>query len=282
MTEPILVIEGENASIDPTDPSPDRRPNGALTCSGRTYEISIDGEPGWHQYPRLSPAVPTEGKRSICFDMFACNDNENLPHRAEVALVNVLEKVHPLAFGIRRFVGLSFFIHNQSEVPRNWTAIFQVWQFYARHSPPFELRLRMGDQGDPYTLLFQVRNDGEQDHVFFERDVLKDKWYRLVFEFLPAYVGAEFGGEISVWLSGANDPISEIPTARYEGFWGYAHEPTTRGQLPILPADGAYDLFEIRFGVYRRKQERRLKIFFNNIVYADSFATAARADWKSR
>lgn len=275
MVEPILLIDGEYASIEATDASPGRRPNGKLTSAGRKYEISIDGDPGWHLFPWLSSSIKESGKHSIGFDMFACADNENVPHRAEVALIDCLERAHPLAFGIRRFVGLSFYIDHLSDVPRNWTAIFQVWQF-SRLSPPFELNLRMGNQGDPFTLEFKARNDKEPNHLFFERPVRQGTWYRLVFEFLPAYVGATFGGRICVWLSEVGVPIGEIPIATYQGPWGYAPGPTTRGKLPVKWTHAAFDLFDIRFGVYRRKQERRLKIFFDNIAYADGFAAAAR------
>ena len=206
--------------------------------------------------------------------MLACPDNENVAHRAEVAFVNCVERTHPLAFGFRRFFAFSFFIDPLSEVPRNWTLFSQVWQFTARLSPPFELGLRMGQPSEPFVLQFKVRNDPEEEKIFFEQAVMKGVWHRIVFELLPAHVGGQSPGRLSVWLGETAGPVSEAPIARYEGFWGYKPGPTKRGRLPQRCEHDAYDLFELRFGIYRRKQERRLRMLFDNIVYADSFQAA--------
>jgi hypothetical protein len=92
--------------------------------------------------------------------------------------------------------------------------------------------------------------------VFYSLQIQKARWYDVTIRLEPSHAGDGIGGEVSVWID--KDATVDAPDGQWLGDWGYVP-----GDLGGVAQNG--DTFDIRIGVYRRKQPRRFAVFFDEI-----------------
>ena len=272
----------------------------------RRYEIYEDprdpGASSWHRGVWRSGTVRHGGTHSLAFE--ACpaeiqgNSQSACPAGRSTAS-NVSDRVElavdtwktgnddeELKLDRIRYLSFQLFIHADTEVPQNWTIIHQAWQVVPKGSPPFAVWILPDTnsrdlRASPITLLFVARNDVTDPSLHYcspERTggspklpspgtecpievhrvtVERGQWNRFVIQLRPSVTSA---GQLAIWQN--QSKVRNVkPDAVYRGPWGYSFDK---------------DEFDIRVGIYRRQQPRRLKLMFDDVRFG---STAASVDY---
>ena len=175
----------------------------------------------------------------------------NISDRVELAVDQWSKGVETqeVKFDTRRYVSFDLYIDPISEKPQNWTLIHQVWQLNGG-SPPFAIYLKPSGFPDgkrpTVTLMFVVRNDFE-NITMHELVVNKGEWHRFTMQLMPSLHST---GQVAMWH---NKPATgNRPNAIYRGPWGISTAPNE---------------WDVRVGIYRRQQPRKLKVAFDNLRF---------------
>jgi hypothetical protein len=176
------------------------------------------------------------------------------------------DKTHALKFGQTRFFGYAFRIDGTSQPPSGWFHLSQVWQRHDGTIPADKDRV-------PFTLSFQTgkssfnleaharRKIGETIALPWigSREVSKDVWHTLIFEFAPNHANMSGSGRIKIWL---NNSLK----VDWVGDWG--QPPETGSGWSIN------DEMDIRCGIYRQAQAKKHLFYFDQVKVNTSKAAA--------
>ncbi len=275
------ILDAENAHVDSEDPAKRRAIDGRyieLQDSENdftAYNIYIDNPQNTQVYPWIDHEVvqfDSDNQHSIGFAFRATDVEDNVRERAEVA-VRTHKNENALRFNETRYFAFDLFIDEKTETPRYWTIIHQLEQMSRPGShPPFRIVFNTAiKKTGPLELSFHARDNQYWDkkHGYYEvykSKVVRGKWYHVICKYRPQFPSDMEpsdvkSGMIDVWMS--DKPIRidamETPNGQYKGYWGYTPFPTLK-----------YDKIDVRFGLYRRMQNRFIKIYFDNVIYSDN------------
>lgn len=236
-----------------------------LYDNNKEYEIYEHGR-DLHATPWLSPTSYSQGKVGIGFHSPAANSNEQVKDRSELNIVNHNDP-DALTFGKRRYLSFSMKIQGETQAPRGWTLVHQLWQHNNTPSngPPFALYVNTSENpDDDIVLQARVRNDqtGGETHQgipVWEQKVERGQFYKFTMQYQPYFAGYSGGGfqegQMALWFNGSTQPAFV-----YNGNFGYSYSPT----------NGISNSFDARVGIYRRMQDRNMIVFFDDIKYGPS------------
>lgn len=234
---------------------------------------------GSHQAPWISPSVYRTGSYGMGFDAKAVSSPGNVADRGEL-VISYWCGDNPVSFFNRRYLRFDLNLHHHSDLPDQWVILSQVWQYHGAdggHSPPFSIHLRKN--GGNYVLEFEARNDdnpsqggpnGTPANVFYSKTISEGQWYKIIVQLQPDWRGGngETGGacpadgckgQIAVWF---DRNVTQSPNALYREAWGYDPESVSD-----------YEKFSTRIGVYRREQNKRTKVFFDDVRFGSTGAS---------
>jgi Polysaccharide lyase len=144
---------------------------------------------------------------------------------------------------------------------------FQIWQGSGAGSanPPFFLDIKPYNGNGSQVVRVRAKNDNNSQSndsdvtAVDEFTVARDTWHRIEIEFKPSYVGQTANGYVKIWLNGTQ-------VTNWTGKnWGY--KPTSAGG-----SAGFNDRFDIHTLLYRARQDREHRIFFDNVKYGTTRA----------
>jgi Polysaccharide lyase len=270
---PYSYLTLETAVIQPHTP-----PQGLWTGdlfddqkSFRIYEQKGLNETTYsHRFPWIQTGGSFQGSNSLGFDAYAATvmNGENVADRAEVALSNYWD-LNALHFGIRQYVRFAFRIEGQySSSPSNWMLMHQVWQFNtAGYPPPFAIYVRPNTS--PLIILdFTVTDDNRYNnnnpYVVFSLTADTERWYDVTIQLQPSWNGDTVAGQLAVWID--KDPTVDPYDAVWYSDWGY--KPESEGGVVGMGSN-----FDVRVGVYRRKQPFGFQVFFDEIKVGPTAAS---------
>ncbi len=194
-----------------------------------------------------------------------------------------LQRAQALRFGEERHIGFAFKIDQKTELPDGEVIIFQLWQG-SPFGPPFRLSL-LNQSGRIAAGIF-VNNDvtGSNPSAHSETvekgvKLQKGKWYRFVIKVNPSHHKMEKEGEIEFWLAEGKKKFALIKAwkGRFgydpKGNGNYANKKTKHPPHPILFPT---------FGIYRERQERLVKVSFDNVLLAKTRESADPLSWRPK
>lgn len=259
-------VDPEDAAIwgfFPKEDPPDYWPgefidNGLLL---RVYEHEH-----WHVRPWVSTSSVVNASNTspscIGFHAVAAPDNYNIRDRHELCISQNLD-VDALELNKRRYLAFDFYIDPVSETPQNWMAICQAWQTCTETPPPFSIHVR-SDAYDPaypdedhVILDFEIRDDsmitGDATNVW-SVTVEKGIWHNLILQLQPSPLNDGETGQMAIYYDREPGESADYVWAHD---WGYSTStPNIFGST-----------FDVRVGVYRRKQMRAFSWFVDNIRF---------------
>lgn len=245
---------------------------GVLTESGAAYPViyTPSSREPWCRPPWLDSANAFKGTRSIGMEILpqaavAANPVDKVNHR-----ISSGNDRFALAFGVKRYAGFALLLpREQFEIPAPGKKLMlaQWWQG-APYGPP--LRLAITDATtDAVTFRFLVLNDDTKGNpsavpVDIGGGVIPfDTWTTFVVMTLPDHRGA---GEVEVWLDGER-------IIAWAGKLGYDPAAISYAGAPAgtRKPNPKFDVF---YGPYRERQEKRHRVFFDEIKFTDTRAEA--------
>lgn len=220
----------------------------------------------WHVRPWVSTSSVVNASNSsagcIGFHAVAAPDNYNIRDRHELCVSQNLD-VDALTLNQRRYLAFDFYIDPISETPQNWVAICQAWQVCTATPPPFSIHVRSDAYNSEYPdadhviLDFEMRDDsmieGDATNVW-SVTVEKGTWHNLILQLQPSPLNDGETGQMAIYYD--NEP-GEAPDYVWANDWGYS-----TNTVNIFG-----DTFDVRVGVYRRKQMRAFSWFVDNIRF---------------
>jgi hypothetical protein len=220
---------------------------------GQDFAVVTDGTP---EKPWRSTAHAF-GAASLAFAV--PTDMSGHKQRVEYKVARA-EDADGLHFDNARYAGFAIKLPS-SPAPFLGSAIFwQAWQGYP-WGPPVSLKIGAGNQA-PYTVRLAVRNPGVgpdstvPDIEIWSGNVLQpNRWYTFLVYLKPRFDG---GGEVKLWIDG-------VRVVDWSGAIGYD---------PAKVA-GAYDGLDIKDGIYQPSANNGHTFYFDQIVVATSYASAA-------
>lgn len=257
-------------SIDP------RRTDEIYLENSKRYQIYEQprdpAEPTWHEGVRRDTTLKADGDEVFvfegCWDVVPAGGIDCPETRRGKDFINVADRVElavdqwskgdetqEVKLDRRRYVSFDLYIDPKSEKPRNWTLIHQVWQLNGG-SPPFAIYVKPNNwpQGKhpTITLQFVVRKDFDQTRgtVVKEIEVTKGQWQHFTIQLNPSLQST---GQLAVWHN--KRAIGNRPDVFYRGPWGNANAPNE---------------WDVRVGIYRRQQPRKMMVAFDNIKFGST------------
>jgi len=256
------------------------------TKTGHRFHCAIKG----YEKERSIKVVNTEsflGKHSICYSI---GQTEGLGPKVSSGLDvrgNGTDKIHhsiiPLerkkkalfSFGNTYCTGFAIKLDETTEVPQKGTQVivFQIWQG-APFGPPLKMSL-FNKNGGIAAGVF-VRNDKTgsspsapwltaQEGIILKKGV----WYRLVTKVVLKHQAMK-AGRVEVWMAQGHKPLKKISV--WDGHIGY--DPAGHGNYANRKDVKPNPKCVPTFGVYRARQKRKIKLFFDDIRVASSVSLA--------
>ncbi len=256
--------------------------DGLLNDNGQSYaiylqpeqceneEAELSGSP-FYKLPWRTGSQSTSLGHALAFDVKSVNPDHLSKLRTEVAIINHNDP-NPIQIGDTIFFKFNLYIHHHSQPTQHpgnyYTTISQFWQCLGGgsigYSPPFTVRIKRdpNDSTSLYTLQFVIRNvnyNNNAGFVIYEYTVSDDEWNTFVLNIKPHYTTDQ--AFVKIWTAPNNFDCQLNPDVSWVGELGYD---------PTPPAyDGTCDgFFDMRVGVYKNRQSRRTKVFFDDVVLA--------------
>ena len=281
---PYRALDGRDVEFTMPSSTDSSAATEILLAGGQRYEIyETPTVPAWHRGLWMSGSTPFNGTPSFSFEgcqgpildgsadcpSGSFSDNPNHADRVELAIDSWSsgDDMEEVKLGRRRYVSFWVNFHEDTQAPLNWTLVHQVWQrMNASRSPPFAifvapdslLKSNSAKHMAPLVLNFVARNDGNfsTGQTIYSMPIERSQWHQMTFLYQPSLDAAQ--GLIAFWL---DKPTSQVPDMVWRGAWGYT---------PTLPIENQFD---VRVGIYRRQQPRRMKVMFNNIKLGPTAAS---------
>jgi hypothetical protein len=188
-----------------------------------------------------------------------------------------LKKKVSINFGKTYFFGFAFKIDEQSEVPEKdkEVIIFQLWQG-SPFSPP--LKVYIINKNAQFALQVSTKNDitGSNPsspliHINQEVSIEKNTWYRLVMKVVMRHNNMDKPGMVNLWLAQERNPLEKI--SFWKGYLGY--DPKRKGNYAgKTDVPNPNSSFQATIGVYRERQKKLIKIYFDNVKVAKYLSAA--------
>jgi hypothetical protein len=246
--------------------------NGALTESSVTYPAIFTPSPRetWCRLPWLSPSMAFKGSKSIGMEILpqavvSGNPVDKVNHR-----ISSGNDTFALGFGVKRYTGFALYLPSANfdiPAPGKKLMVAQWWQG-SPYGPPLRIAITDATTDEVTFRVWVMNNDTKGNPSSVPIDIGGgtipfDTWTSFVVMTIPNHTA---GGEVKVWLNG-----TQIIT--WVGKLGY--DPTT------IPYTGAptgtanpNPKFDVFYGPYRERQEKRHQMFFDEIKFASTYAEA--------
>ncbi len=189
-------------------------------------------------------------------------DNSGNKERFEYVIMPAAD-TNGLHFDNARYCGFAFKLGAPAAAFNSSDLFWQAWQG-SPWGPPASLKLLAGNSA-PFTIALYIRNmiTGPDSAVpdvklWSSAMIQPDTWYAVVISIAPRYTNNN--GRIQLWINGTN----------------YADCTTNIGYDPSL-VSGAYNGLDIKNGMYQPDANNGHTMYFDQIVFADTYAEAAAA-----
>lgn len=166
-----------------------------------------------------------------------------------------------LHFDNARYCGFAFKLGSPALAFTSSDLFWQAWQG-SPWGPPASLKLT-ADSSSPFTIGLYIRNmitgpdSANPDVKLWSSSMIQpDTWYSIVIYIAPRYTNNT--GNIKLWINGTN----------------FVDCTTNIGYDPNAVA-GAFDGLDIKNGIYQPDANNGHTLYFDQIIFADSFAEAA-------
>lgn len=245
----------EDASLSTTDYS--------LTDNGYTAAFITKGT---YSNPQLTTAEAYAGTTSIVYQMphttvSGSVTNDKSQHR-------IFSGSESLAMGFddKRYYGFAVKLDALTEQPTAACQLFQIWQGTPM-SPPVELSLIPGGTGNTFNFKLAIRNNTttanpSADVTIYSGTIQKGTWNLFVVMAIMSTTSEAQNGEIKLWLN-------DTQVVDWFGRAGYADGIIYAGN-PYTP-NAKFDTF---FGPYRPCQAANIKMYYDQVRYATTYAAA--------
>lgn len=231
----------------------------------RVYEQGL-----WHVRPWVSSSLVVNASNTssscIGFHGIAAPDNYNVKDKGEI-VISQKDDSSALTLNGLRYLAFDFYIDPVSLTPLNWTLICQALQdAEAGHSPPFAIYVRE-DSSPAYPdenhvfLDFVLSNDNVSQTNVWSTTVEKGTWHHIIVQLKPSPLNDGEDGQLAIYYD--SDPGDGADYV-WQGDWGYA---------PHAAEPYVGNTFDVRMGIYRRKQPRAFSWFMDNIRFGSQKST---------
>jgi hypothetical protein len=224
--------------------------------NGNSFDTVESGTPS-------QPLVSTQhyaGNSSIQIQV--PTDNTGSKERFEYVICHA-SAPEGLHFDNARYCGFAFKLGSPAAAFNSSDLFWQAWQG-SPWGPPASLKLT-ADSSAPYTIGLYIRNmatgpdSSVSDIKLWSSSMIQpDTWYSVVIYLSPRYTNNN--GNIKLWINGTN----------------FVDCTTNIGYDPGL-VSGALNGLDIKDGIYQPDANNGHTMFFDQIVFADTFAEAAAA-----
>jgi hypothetical protein len=215
----------------------------------------------WHVRPWIcddSIVVASNGSTNVIgFYAVAAADDNNVADRHELCFVSYTNS-YALQLNQMRYISFDFYIDPAAQTPLLWTLICQAWQATYTMPPAFAIyaRTNYNASSTNVDLDFTVRGtiSGTTNYWttnIWSATVSKGTWHHLIVQLKPSPPSDVVTGQVAICL----DTLT--PNCIWTKDWGYAASTN-----PYIDAK-----FDLRVGVYRRKQMRSFSWYVDNIKY---------------
>jgi hypothetical protein len=251
-------IDAESATINASSLS--------LTDNGRAY---VHIKKGDFTTPWISPSQHWKDSHAIGFDMLPSSGTGSDGSTTDKSNFRVIagSEADALGFTQDRYTGFAIRLETNFQTPDKEVQLFQWWQG-SPFSPPLELRVRAGSM----TWELVYRNDElgrgpSAARVVASGPMSTGGWYRFIVKTRMNYSSSQGSGNVTVWLNG-----SQVGTR--DGNFGYNPYIDYPYNNPACPSGycRANAKFDIFFGLYRPRQAKRHKAFFDQVRFGTSYA----------
>ncbi len=247
--------------------------DGNLTENGVTYRCIYKPDPPatWVHPPLINSAQHYVGTKSIAMKIdpvasYAAGDVDKVNHR-----ISSGNDSFALGFGVKRYTGFAINIpstHFQIPEVGRKLMLAQWWQG-SPYGPP--VRLAITDTpANSVTFRFLVLNNdtlGNPSATPIDiggGTIPFDTWNAFVVMLLPDHTGS---GQIEVWHNGTS-------IITWTGKVGY--DPSTIPyKNPRAGTPHPNPKFDVFYGPYRDRQDKKHLVFFDEIKFADTYTEAA-------
>jgi hypothetical protein len=232
---------------------------------------------------RIGDGIGVEGGRALELE-FAADEmtKEHRKERMELYIARGGDTDSAMRLGDVRYLGYALYIDPEIIAPEDHATITQCWQhpistesfrtgaYRKVKVVPMWMALREIDGQYGYTL--HVKNEGKPKGGAYRaisriagRGTFRPGWNTLIYRFEPNHINQQNPGRITLWVNTFDEAN---PTHDRTYNWGV----TPQDELPEgLPDTDFIDRFDVRMGMYRPKEESRLRLVYDNIRYGKTF-----------
>jgi hypothetical protein len=242
---PLRILSGDATTI---------AADWTATENGIRHAVVTDGAP---VKPWISSAHAF-GTKSIAFQVPTDPSGHKQRVEYKVAQASDADGLH---FDNARYSGFAFKL-DAGSAPFTGSAIFwQAWQGYP-YGPPVSMKVESG-ASSPYRIRLAVRNrsvgpdSSVPDITLWSGAIEENRWHSFVVYVEPRYDRA---GHLELWMDG-------VRVLDWSGEIGY--DPAR--------VEGAYAGLDVKNGIYQPSANNGHTFYFDQIVFASSYATAAKA-----
>jgi hypothetical protein len=222
--------------------------------NGDTFATVESGSP-------LQPLISTQhfaGNNSIQIQVPTDNSGSKERFEYQIAAAADPDGLH---FDNARYSGFAFKLGSPADAFQSSDLFWQAWQG-SPWGPPASLKLTT-DSSAPFTIGLYIRNmatgpdSAVSDIKLWSTNMIQtDTWHAVVIYLSPRYTNNN--GNIKLWINGTK----------------YVDCTTNIGYDPSQ-VSGAYDGLDIKNGIYQPDANNGHTMFFDQMIFADTFAEAA-------
>lgn len=248
-------IDFEDASISTS--------NYYLTSNSYVYNFITKGT---YSKPLITTSEHFKGNKSIVYQMphttvVGSETNDKSQHR----LFGGSDAI-AMGFNEKKYYGFAVKLDNLTEQPTAPCQLFQVWQGTPM-SPPVDLSIAPGGSGNTFVIKLFIRNNSTTANpsaatTIYTGSIQKGEWNTFVLMTIMRNTTDTANGEIKLWQNG-------VEVIDWFGRVGYADG--------IIYAGNSYTpnaKFDTFFGPYRACQKANIKMYYDQIRYATTYAAA--------
>ncbi len=247
------TVTAEAASIDATTHD--------LSENGRTFKFITKGD---YSQVWISPTVAWNGGHSVGFDMLPTSGTAADGSTTDKAQYRVISgsETNALDFLQDRCTGFAVRLETNFQTPDQAVQLFQWWQG-SPFSPPLELRVKAGSLS--WELVYRNDQTGRGPTAavsLAEGGMSVGAWYRFVVCTRMSYSSSLGTGNVKLWLNGTQ-------YVDQDGVYGYNPNVDFPYAGSTYRSNPRFDLF---FGLYRPRQSKRAKAFFDQVRFGVTYA----------
>jgi hypothetical protein len=248
-------IDFENSTLSSTDYS--------LTDNGYTCAFITKGT---YSNPQLTTAEFYKGATSIVYQMPHTTVSGSVTNDKSQHRIFSGSETIAMGFDDKRYYGFAVKLDALTEQPTAACQLFQIWQGTPM-SPPVELSIIPGGTGDTFDFKLDIRNNNttanpSADVTVYSGTIQRGVWNTFVLMAIMCNTTDTQNGELKLWLN-ATQVLDWFGRAGYADGIVYAGTPYT--------PNAKFDTF---FGPYRPCQAANIKMYYDQVRYATTYAAA--------